>query len=181
LNAARGRTRNIMQTRTLEAPTRVLRAVCTCDPKSFFDFYRELDRLRLYSTFETAAARKSLDKLIKTLGHFTYTLHPGGRKCYACQQDYKNSADDARSYATKYFEGLCLDCISQPRDVERPQDDKEYETLLKRAEDSEYDGKDHHPEVWSEKCRVNHGEPTWYFSYCAREQERKFGPLTRPF
>lgn len=59
-----------------------------------------------------------------------------------------------------YFHGLCLDCLdrSKPKVGDVDMDYWEHDQL-----------KEHE---WVHGCRFNHKQPTWYFSFNGRKEER---------
>ena len=91
--------------------------------------------------------------------------------CGTCRQDYKGKVTGIKKYVAGYFDGLCLDCLdrSKPKlgdadmDYWRHNDVKEHE--------------------WVTGCRFRHKQPTWYFSFNGRKEDRdrlmKVRPLRR--
>ena len=80
--------------------------------------------------------------------------------CGPCRKDYGGMVRRTEKKVREYFDGLCLDCLnrSKPKlgntdmDYWRHNDLKEHE--------------------WVMGCRFPHKQPTWYFSFNGRKEER---------
>ena len=105
-------------------------------------------------------SKKEIREILEQLNGFRYK--PAESACSTfCQRDYEGEVGKAISYVRGYFDGLCLDCMDK--------------TNAKTADfDSDYW---HHNDLkedeWHEGCREKHGEPTWYFSFMGRREDRE--------
>ncbi len=80
--------------------------------------------------------------------------------CGTCHQDYKGMVKRIENYVRHYFDGLCLDCL----DRSKP-----------KLRDIDMDYWRHHQlkeNEWVKGCRFPHKQPTWYFSFNGRKEER---------
>ena len=183
LNGARGRVRTLLEKAVYTPVTNLTdKATCPCRYRTSYEFLEELRELKLFPSLEVLAAKTPLNKIIDTLEKFDYQPSGQADLCHYCGHDYNEMVERAIARYKAYFGGLCLDCIAKRRDVENPKDSDEYkfchgvgkwDTGCLKEEEYRHCaavGK------WDSKCRVQHGEPTWYFSYHARDEKRRFGP-----
>ena len=80
--------------------------------------------------------------------------------CGTCRRDYKVTVSSIENYVRHYFDGLCLDCL----DRSKP-----------KLGDTDMDYWRHHKvkeHEWVKGCRFRHKQPTWYFSFNGRKEER---------
>ena len=105
-----------------------------------------LERLRL---FDAAKMRKLTDPLSGKV-----------KPCIRCNTAWDAIVGRAANTVTKYFDGLCLDCMELSKDLRSDGD-----------RDEDY-WKHNDMKKWDTGCRVKHGEPTWYFSFMGRREKR---------
>ena len=97
--------------------------------------------------------QKSIDDIIEGLSYFSF--HSPNANCGVCGQDLRsNVVNRTCGRVENSFDGLCLDCIDNPRPSRFDPND----------EDSDW-------RDWSKYCRIRHRQPSAYFSYLARMQE----------
>jgi len=91
---------------------------------------------------------KSISDILKSIvAKFKY--YPPNRTCRLCSTDITNRIiKPAITRVRKNFEGLCIDCIKNPVDRE--------------GRESGYD----------KHCRIEHGQPTWWFSWLSSEKRK---------
>lgn len=65
-----------------------------------------------------------------------------------------------RRQVDEYFDGLCLDCMDRSKAKAQTHD-----TGYWLYDDMQWG-------EWSRHCRSNHGQPTWYFSFLGRREDR---------
>lgn len=108
---------------------------------------------------EQEAQRNSVASILLRLKEFTYKAPVSA--CAICHADYETNVAKARQRVKSYFDGLCLDCMdrSKPRSGDT---DKDY---WKHNELSETD--------IIRSCRFVHKQPTWYFSFMGRQEDRE--------
>ncbi|KAL8819257.1 MAG: hypothetical protein Q9223_002265 [Gallowayella weberi] len=157
LNAARGRLRTIVS-RGLYIPAKsLLKASCTCKEKTLFGYMKRLTDIDVWP-FEEVAQKSSITTITNRLVKFSYEPHPTA--CGGCQKEYNKIVDDTRAKTNEYFDGLYLDCLddSKPKTGDS---DSDYWNHNDLDEDAIIYG-----------CRVEHRQPTWYFSFMGRREAR---------
>ena len=95
-----------------------------------------------------------LDRLEK----FKFEAKPSA--CVTCRKDYKAMVTRSQEYVECYFDGLCLDCLDRSKPKLRDPD-LDYWRHHKLKENQ-----------WINGCRFPHKQPTWYFSFNGRKEER---------
>ena len=100
-----------------------------------------------------------MESILLRLKGFTYNAPQSA--CDVCRADYKENVASARERVESYFDGLCLDCMdkSKPKSGDTDEDYWEHNEL------SESD--------IIEGCRFAHKQPTWYFSFMGRKEDRE--------
>lgn len=111
---------------------------------------------------------QSIQEMLERLSLFdaknmrSYTSPRTGKvgSCIPCNQSWGDIVLKAASTVSKYFDGLCLDCMDLSKDLRSGGDrDDDYwmHNVLRN---------------WDRGCRIKHGEPTWYFSFMGRQEKR---------
>ncbi|KAI4126790.1 MAG: hypothetical protein LQ338_003575 [Usnochroma carphineum] len=157
LNAAKGRLRTVLF-RGLWGPCHeLLDADCACKKGTLFDYQKHLYTIDVWP-LETIFLRNSIDDILQNLTKFSYEASASA--CGKCRQDYKGIVARVASSVRGYFNGLCLDCLdhSKPKTGDIDQDYWCHDKL------KEYE--------WVHGCRFPHKQPTWYFSFNGRKEER---------
>lgn len=153
LNAARGRLRTIMF-RGLWVPIQqCLFARCACSPHTFRDYFKHLCVTQVFP-FEETTKDTSIEDMLRRLRGFSFRAKR--QACGICKADYVKLARDVVEETSTYFEGMCLDCL---------------DTSSRRDHDADY----RNQLTWwnlTTSCRVRHDEPTWYFSFNGRREEK---------
>lgn len=179
MNAARGRLRNILHNGLFEHAANMLRhATCPCKEKTFFEYFKELESIKVWP-LENTMKHRSIHDIIGNLRGFnaskvTAHLKKAGSKgtdsgdiletwdniCMCRMVDWKGIVSSTADTVKGYFHGLCLDCMSVTKALQEGRDpDHEYWLSGKRLK-------------WDFNCRITHGEPTWYFSFMGRREKR---------
>ncbi|KAI4180475.1 MAG: hypothetical protein LQ346_006986 [Caloplaca aetnensis] len=157
LNAAKGRLRTVLF-RGLWAPChRLLHSGCACRKETLYDYQEHLYTIDVWP-LETVFLHKSINEILENLTRFSYEAP--ARACVLCRQDYKKIVKGVEQNVRSYFDGLCLDCL----DRSKP-----------KTEDIDMDYWRHHElkeHEWTSGCRFSHKQPTWYFSFNGRKEER---------
>ena len=132
-------------------------ANCSCRQETEFEYVKALNGTGAWP-FDPVWPKASVEEILSRLDRFSY--QPPSSACRKCRQNYESIVKDAVEMTRIHFDGLCLDCMerSMPRDKDQ---DEEY--LNDNAPT---------PDDWSRRCRIRHGEPTWYFSYMGRKEYR---------
>ncbi|KAL3477635.1 hypothetical protein BJX99DRAFT_225856 [Aspergillus californicus] len=173
MNSARGRLRNILSNGLFNDIAAIVEhAKCSCKETTVFDYLRELQRVKVWpleNTMKNASVNDLLHRcrLFKAAnmrrpargektGISGYSLP---RSC-SCGNDWKGVVTRAANKVADNFNGMCLDCMSVTACLRQGRDlDAEY---------WEHD----RMKKWDLKCRVKHGEPTWWFSFMGQREKR---------
>lgn len=80
--------------------------------------------------------------------------------CGTCRRNYKGCVEEIGEYVGCYFDGLCLDCLdrSEPKLGDLDMDYWRHHTIKE--------------DEWIRGCRFRHKQPTWYFSFNGRKEDR---------
>ena len=107
---------------------------------------------------ETVFQKTPTNEILDRLEDFNFEAKPSA--CGTCRGDYKGRVTRIEDYVRRYFNGLCPGCLdrSKPklRDI-----DMDYWRHHKLKESDRITG-----------CRFPHKQPTWYFSFNGRKEER---------
>jgi hypothetical protein len=131
---------------------------CSCKEKALFQFELALDKTGIWPLEQSMNGKykKSLQDVLDGLQSFQYKVPEGA--CQFCSSDFgKTIILPAIESVESNFEGLCLDCILKSKI--RDQNDQYRKSRGHSAGHN-----------WSKNCRIEHGEPTWYFSFLASRQ-----------
>ncbi|KAJ0418748.1 hypothetical protein BJY00DRAFT_175637 [Aspergillus carlsbadensis] len=161
LNNARGRLRHVLHT-NLDKDIRSLlrRDSCTCRKETHYNYHRELDRIEVEPLAITTRSY-TINRLLGRLEEFNATnVRPANATvCVACDKNWGAIIRNAIAEVTKYFDGLCLDCMNVSALLDHGRDpDHEYWHPLRG--------------LWDINCRIKHGDATYYFS-CMGRREKK--------
>ncbi|KAL8893885.1 MAG: hypothetical protein Q9192_004824 [Flavoplaca navasiana] len=144
--------------RGLWAPChKLLHATCTCRKETLFDYQEHLYKIDVWP-LETVFLQKSINQILENLSRFSYEAP--ARACGKCRQDYMGIVAGVKENVRRYFNGLCLDCL----DRSKP-----------KTGDPDLDYWCHHKleeHEWVRGCRFQHRQPTWFFSFNGRKEER---------
>jgi len=120
-------------------------------------YFAALVKIEAYP-LEKHFPKNSVNKLLERLEMFH--MGPIGT-CFKCCIDWNSKVKEARKSTRRYFDGLCIDCM----DRSRPKRDNTDLDYWKQAES--INGR------WDHNCRILHGEPSWYVSWCGRDEHRQ--------
>jgi hypothetical protein len=128
-----------------------MNARCSCKEKTVFQYLWALVETDGYPIDQQG--RKSVNAVCVNLGTFKeyFSLPEAHKKCFNCGRNWTHVVASAITEIQKYFDGLCLDCMdhTQPKFLD---EHKDYWNHLA-------------PNQWDAKCRVSHGQATWYSSF----------------
>ena len=110
---------------------------------------------------EMTFSYNSINELLQNLSSFNMQ---GGGGCNLCQADWMHEVNKACHQTVEHFQGLCLDCMATSR-LDTKGADKDYWRGL-GSDGSTWSS-------WSKKCRIDHGENTWYISWLGRDEHRQ--------
>ena len=108
---------------------------------------------------EQTAQKTSISGILSRLESFSYEA--SSEACGVCRFNYNGHVAESRAKVESYFDGLCLDCMdrSQPKSGNIDMDYWRHD----RLSESEYIA----------GFRIKHKQPTWYFSFMGRQEERE--------
>ncbi|PYI33436.1 hypothetical protein BP00DRAFT_122830 [Aspergillus indologenus CBS 114.80] len=89
--------------------------------------------------------------------------------CAACTADWNAVVKCAATRVAGYFDGLCLDCVLRTAEKDHLRRDQHYD-------ENEYWDCLHGGNRFDRGCRIQHGGPTWYFSFIGQQQPRQGPP-----
>lgn len=123
-----------------------------------FGYEKTLYDLKVWP-LEQQAQRNSVNELLGRLAKFKYSVPESA--CMTCHYDYEQNVANTRANVKSYFDGLCLDCMdrSKPRTGDTDKDYWQHKELLETAV--------------IRTCRFVHKQPTWYFSFMGRREDRE--------
>ena len=99
-----------------------------------------------------------MNEILDCLEKFKFEAKPSA--CGVCRRDYNGPIEETVKFVRYYFDGLCLDCLdrSKPKSKDPDMDYWRHNEL-----------KEHQ---WVTGCRVRHKQPSWYFSFMGRKEDR---------
>ncbi|TVY73436.1 hypothetical protein LSUE1_G005539 [Lachnellula suecica] len=102
----------------------------------------------------------SLNRVLDCLLRFKYNCPQDAYGCDLCSRNFlRDTIEPGVKDAQAEFGGLCLDCINNSQ----ASNERGGRSAVARA--SGKSGK------WNAGCRIDHGEPTWWFSYISSKQK----------
>ncbi|KAF2654408.1 hypothetical protein K491DRAFT_679674 [Lophiostoma macrostomum CBS 122681] len=147
MNQARGRLKTVLHNGIWTAVGALLKKRdCDCG---------QLEPIRSRRHFP----KTSLNGIMGWLDIFNTSVSQVG--CSGCDVNWTQEVVQAKRVTSRYFDGLCLDCMNKSR-PKRKDTDEDYWQYLNSV-----DGR------WDSNCRIRHGEPTWYSSWCGRDEHRQ--------
>ncbi|MCJ1393210.1 hypothetical protein MMC18_006082 [Xylographa bjoerkii] len=158
LNAAKGRLRTLLHQELWRPGEKLIEAPCMCSKATFHDYHRSLYVIVIYP-LETVLRKTSMAELLSRLDLFDYNAEHTACVRY-CQQNFRTLIEHSQVYLGEYFDGLCLDCIS---------------SCKTKTGDKDWDYWKHHDlkqHEWVTGCRIPHKQPTWYYSFLGRPEDR---------
>ena len=156
LNAARGRLRTILDDRFKALIFNFHQEeTCQCQHKTEYQFIQGLIDKGIWVDSKLMK-RSSISTILFRMDKFDG--NPPKKDCSKCKKDWGLDVRALSTQVADYFHGMCLDCMSMSS--------------------SERDGADmsywEHKNLknWDKRCRCDHGEPTWYFSFMGRRDHQ---------
>ncbi|KAK6002567.1 hypothetical protein QM012_001317 [Aureobasidium pullulans] len=159
LNSARGHLR-VLLARWLWDPLKdMMTAHCDCKEKTVYLYLQALVNTGGYPIDQQG--RKSVNAVCYELGSFEehFSLPKSSKSCFYCAKNWAGIVARAVQKIRNHFDGMCLDCMdhTQPKFLDEHDD---YWNYLSEST------------TWDLKCRVSHGEATWYSSFMGRADTR---------
>ncbi|KAK0513132.1 hypothetical protein JMJ35_004118 [Cladonia borealis] len=157
LNAAKGRLRTVLHRGLFRPCEHLFSANCKCRKETLYDYQKHLVDIDVWP-LETVFQRTPMNEILDRLEKFNFEAKLSA--CGACRRDYKSPVEETVEFVRYYFDGLCLDCLnrSKPKLKDPDMDYWRHHTL-----------KEHE---WITGCRFRHKQPTWYFSFMGRKEDR---------
>lgn len=140
-------------------PIGLFSATCNCKEKTHYLYEKALRRTGVWP-LERTWTKAKVNEILDKLGMFSYQASADACRQF-CQRNFEGIVRRAISDIRDHFDGLCLDCIEKSN-----------------AKTGDYDldywlHNDLRKGDWDRACRVKHGQPTWYFSFMGRKEERE--------
>ena len=157
LNAAKGRLRTVLHRGLFKPCDHLFGATCRCRKVTLYDYQKHLYDIGVWP-LETIFLKTSMGEILDNLQRFSYEAAPGA--CSSCKQNYNAIVAGVESQVRTYFDGLCLDCLDRSK-PKLGDTDRDYWRHHKLSEDE-----------WTSGCRFPHKQPTWYFSFNGRKEDR---------
>jgi hypothetical protein len=132
--------------------------LCTSWQKSFAAYFFGLDAIDVWP-LELHWPKHSVSSILSLLQ--TFSCEETGC-CDICRVDWEPVVQGAAEIAERYFGGLCIDCMDRSRLPKGRDPDETY-----WAENGVVEGR------WDKGCRIRHGQPTWYHSWCGRDEHKQ--------
>lgn len=110
---------------------------------------------------ETIFAKASINEILSRLEDFEMKTIDNDNECDLCTIAWYSKVKRARERTLTNFDGVCMDCMNVSRPNGRNPDDEYWRKLGNST------GR------WDGKCRVTHGQQTWYVSWCGRDEHRR--------
>lgn len=132
---------------------------CDCKEAATFAYVKALKQAKAFngrSVFDTKKHPRSVHEQAMNVDQIEYKAPANA--CEYCNQDFKSNLADLRNTIMNYFDGLCLDCITGSNEGRGGADVYWSQMMLTNS--------------YGDHCRIGHDEPTWYFSYMGRQDDR---------
>ena len=126
-------------------------------------YFAALVKTKAYP-LETTFPKNSVNKILERLQKFeafSEVQEIGEGDCDLCSENWDWGVKKAIDNTRDYFDGLCIDCM----DRSRPKMGNTDIDYWRQAES--VNGR------WDHNCRIKHGEPTWYVSWCGQGEHRQ--------
>jgi hypothetical protein len=161
MNHARGSLKTRLHGGLWEKVGKLLSSGCKCGKWAHIagKYFAELVLVDAYP-LETTFPKASINTILTRLAAFDLEGEID-HTCVTCNIDWDREVEKAIERTRGNFDGLCLDCMDATR-VKRGSQDADYWQHLKSV-----DGR------WDTRCRVRHGQQTWYVSWCGRDEHRR--------
>lgn len=161
INHARAGLKNTLHKSLYKQCGHLLRSAtdsCTCWAATVGHYLHSLTRIDVFPVDE-AVSRASITQLTCRLDSFAYDFTPSCARCKG--MGWENVVRKAKSNTEAYFDGLCLDCMERSM-LQGDREDEGYwftNASVGRR--------------WDSRCRVAHGQSTWYVSWLGKPEMRE--------
>ncbi|KAF2809659.1 uncharacterized protein BDZ99DRAFT_463435 [Mytilinidion resinicola] len=158
MNQARGRLKTILHSRLWIHARNLLRLPHSCDcwKVTISEYLSELVNLNVFP-LEDFTLRTSICEITQRIRQFKH--QSAAPDCADCNINWIGVVFGGVRATEAYFDGLCLDCM----DRSRVKDGDKNHWLQCGAVDKR----------WDSRCRIKHGEPTWYASWLGRNDHKQ--------
>ena len=161
LNAAKGRLRTILSRMLYRPIEHLLAASCKCKAETLWGYEKALLLARVWP-LEQTEKHNSMDTILERLDTFKYKVAEAACM-YPCHRNYESIVADAKAHTESYFDGMCLDCMDRMKPKTGDRNDDYWRHNNFRLEDE-----------WFVGCRIKHKQPTWYFSFMGRQEDKDY-------
>ncbi|KAF8866840.1 hypothetical protein BDZ45DRAFT_768617 [Acephala macrosclerotiorum] len=154
INGARGSMRGKLLRGLFNPVGEFLRFSCDCKEKSLFAYNLALSKTGIWPLHDHH--KKSVQQVLDSYGLANFECKIPDGACSGCRSKLSSTAVlEIRRKLLNDFHGLCLDCMKMTKTGDIDDDYWEHDF------DSE----------WDVECRINHSQPTWYFSFMGRKTD----------
>ena len=157
LNAAKGRLRTVLHRGLFRPCEHLFSTDCKCRKETLYDYQKHLVDIDVWP-LETVFQKTPMNEILDRLNKFNFEAKPTA--CGTCRRDFRGKVKDIGEQVRRYFDGLCLDCLdrSRPKLGDPDMDYWRHHTLKENE--------------WITGCRFSHKQPSWYFSFMGRKEDR---------
>ncbi|KAF2491001.1 hypothetical protein BU16DRAFT_442825, partial [Lophium mytilinum] len=158
MNQARVRLKTILHSRLWLHPRNLLRTphLCECWKVTISEYLSELVNLEVFP-LDDFLHRASLSDITHRIRQFKH--HSAAPNCTTCNINWVGVVFRAVRATEAYFDGLCLDCMERSRGRDG---DENYWRQCGSVD-----------KLWDSRCRITHGEPSWYVSWLGRNDHKQ--------
>ncbi|TVY32541.1 hypothetical protein LOCC1_G008768 [Lachnellula occidentalis] len=156
VNGAKGSLRSRLIRGLFEPMDRFLDARCACKEKSLFAYCQGIRKTGIWPLQDLH--KKSVQDILDSPGFVKFDIKIPDGACFTCISKLSlTTIAKVRADVSKDFDGLCLDCINMTKTGDVDNDYWAHDRM----------------KHWGKSCRINHGQPSWYFSFVGRKTDMK--------
>ncbi|KAK6607092.1 hypothetical protein H4I96_02496 [Botrytis cinerea] len=140
-----------------------LQQSCECKKDSLFEYCKGLSHTGIWPL--ESHMKNSAQEILDTFDEFECDKPENA--CYKCLFRLSDSSiERTGNQVQEHFDGLCLDCMS----VSKPKDGKDVDAAYWQHDTLKQ---------YSKGCRVQHDQPTWYWSFMGRRTQMQAQQVAR--
>ncbi|TVY87715.1 hypothetical protein LAWI1_G006799 [Lachnellula willkommii] len=135
---------------------RFMDATCACKEKSLFAYCQGIRKTGIWPLQDQH--KKSVQRILDSPGFVKFAIEIPDGACIQCVSKLSRSTiKKVRDEISEDFHGLCLDCINMTKTGDVDNDYWAHDRM----------------QQWDFNCRIDHGQPSWYFSFVGRKTDMK--------
>ncbi|TVY13000.1 hypothetical protein LARI1_G008885 [Lachnellula arida] len=156
VNGAKGSLRSQLIRGLFGPMDRFMDATCACKEKSLFAYCQGIRKTGIWPLQDQH--KKSVQQILDSPGFVKFAIKIPDGACIQCVSKLSRSTiKKVRDEISKDFHGLCLDCINMTKTGDVDNDYWAHDRM----------------QQWDFNCRIDHGQPSWYFSFVGRKTDMK--------